>query len=138
MKNEMETTAKKHKNEHFFKKLDSDRKKKNCEHTVLVSTLESDNEYYKRQIEHIKKQEADITDFEEKIEAFKKGFSTNYNLADKKFNKVIDEIDAAINSLNKVKEDLLGSLKNLRLTNEKAQKQLTTAEKFNALKDNKE
>ena len=47
-----------------------------------------------------------------------------------KSNKVIDEIDAAINSLNKVKEDLLGSLKNLRLTNEKAQKQLTTAEKL--------
>ena len=39
MKNEMDTTATKHKNEDFFKKLDDDRKKKNCEFAVLVSLL---------------------------------------------------------------------------------------------------
>lgn len=46
MKNEMDTTATKHKNEDFFKKLDDDRKKKNCEFAVLVSLLESESELY--------------------------------------------------------------------------------------------
>lgn len=46
MKNEMDTTATKHKNEDFFKELDKDRKEKNCEYAVLVSLLESDNELY--------------------------------------------------------------------------------------------
>ncbi len=46
MKNESDTTATKHKNEDFLKKLDEDRKKKNCEFAVLVSLLESDNELY--------------------------------------------------------------------------------------------
>lgn len=46
MKNEMDTTAKKHKNEDFFKELDKDRKEKNCEYAVLVTMLEADNEYY--------------------------------------------------------------------------------------------
>lgn len=46
MKNQMSTTASKHKNEDFFDKLDKDRKKKNCEYAVLVSMLEEDNDYY--------------------------------------------------------------------------------------------
>ena len=46
MKNEMETTATKHKNEDFFKELDKDRREKGCEYAVLVSMLESDNDYY--------------------------------------------------------------------------------------------
>ena len=46
MKNEADTTSTKHKNEHFFKELDKDRKEKNCEYAVLVSLLESDNDYY--------------------------------------------------------------------------------------------
>ena len=46
MKNEMDTTATKHKNEDFLKKLDEDRKKKNCEFAVLVSLLEADNDLY--------------------------------------------------------------------------------------------
>ena len=46
MKNESDETATKKKNEDFLAKLDSDRKKKNCEYAVLVSLLESDNEYY--------------------------------------------------------------------------------------------
>ena len=46
MKNEMDTTATKHKNEDFFKKLDEDRKKKGCEFAVLVSMLEPDSELY--------------------------------------------------------------------------------------------
>ena len=46
MKNEMDTTATKHKNEDFLKKLDEDRKKKGCEYAVLVSLLEADSELY--------------------------------------------------------------------------------------------
>ena len=46
MKNEMDTTATKHKNEDFFKKLDEDRRKKNCEFAVLVSLLEPESELY--------------------------------------------------------------------------------------------
>ena len=46
MKNEMDDTAKKHKNEDFFTKLDNDRKKKNCEYAVLVSMLEQDSDLY--------------------------------------------------------------------------------------------
>jgi len=46
MKNEMDTTATKHKNEDFFKELDKDRREKGCEYAVLVSLLEIDDEYY--------------------------------------------------------------------------------------------
>lgn len=46
MKNEMDTTATKHKNEDFLKKLDEDRRKKGCEFAVLVSLLEADNDLY--------------------------------------------------------------------------------------------
>lgn len=46
MKNEMDTTATKHKNEDFFKELDKDRREKGCEYAVLVSLLEIDNDFY--------------------------------------------------------------------------------------------
>ncbi|MBQ2096118.1 MAG: DUF2130 domain-containing protein [Firmicutes bacterium] len=46
MKNEMDTTATKHKNEDFLKELDKDRKEKNCEYAVLVSLLEAESELY--------------------------------------------------------------------------------------------
>lgn len=46
MKNEMDTTATKHKNEDFLKELDKDRQEKDCEYAVLVSLLEADNELY--------------------------------------------------------------------------------------------
>lgn len=46
MKNEMDTTATKHKNQDFFQKLDKDRREKNCEYAVLVSLLEADSDYY--------------------------------------------------------------------------------------------
>ena len=50
MKNEMDTTAAKHKNEDFFKELDKDRRLKKCEYAVLVTLLEADNEYYNQGI----------------------------------------------------------------------------------------
>lgn len=50
MKNEVDATVTKKKNEHFFKELDKDRREKNCEYAVLVSLLESDSEYYNQGI----------------------------------------------------------------------------------------
>lgn len=50
MKNEMETTEKKHKNEDFFKELDKDRREKGCEYAVLVTMLEADSELYNQGI----------------------------------------------------------------------------------------
>ena len=50
MKNEMETTATKHRNEDFFKELDKDRNEKNCEYAVLVTMLEANNDLYNQGI----------------------------------------------------------------------------------------
>ncbi len=161
MKNENETTATKHKNEHFFKELDKDRREKNCEYAVLVSLLEADNELYnqgivdvsfqsgfdkmyvirpqffitmitllrnaamnslqyKAELALVREQNIDITNFEDKINAFKDGFARNYELASRKFQSAIEEIDKTIEHLQKTKENLLRSEDNLRLANEKA------------------
>lgn len=74
---------------------------------------------FKNELAIIKAQNIDITTFEEDLEEFKSGFGKNYRLASDKFKKAIDDIDAAIRSLEKTKEDLLGSEKNLRLANDK-------------------
>ncbi len=160
MKNEMDTTATKHKNEDFFKELDKDRKEKKCEYAVLVSMLESDNEYYnqgivdvshryekmyvirpqffipiisllrnmgynslkyKQELETIKAQNIDITHFEEDMESFKSAFARNYDIASRKFQEAIDEIDKSINHLEKIKKALTSSENNLRLANNKAE-----------------
>jgi hypothetical protein len=70
---------------------------------------------YKAELALVKRQNIDITHFEENIEAFKKGFSYNYDLANRKFQTAIEEIDKTIKGLEKIKENLLGSDKNLRL-----------------------
>ena len=74
----------------------------------------------KRELAMVRNQELDVTHFEEKIEAFKEGFSRNYKLASKKFATAIDEIDKTILHLQKTKEALLSSENNLRLANDKA------------------
>ena len=160
MKNEADTTSTKHKNEHFFKELDKDRKEKNCEYAVLVSMLEADNDYYndgivdvshlydkmyvirpqffiplitlirnmasksldyKKELELVKSQNIDITNFEENINTFKEGFGRNYRLASERFAKAIEEIDKTIDHLQKTKEHLLKTNDNLRLANNKAE-----------------
>ncbi|CAA0212863.1 DUF2130 domain-containing protein [Tenacibaculum maritimum] len=183
MKNENEETATKKRNEDFFAKLDKDRKDKNCEYAVLVSLLESDNEFYntgivdvshkfdkmyvvrpqffipiitllrnaamnsmkyKAELNLIRNQNIDITNFEEKINSFKTGFARNYDLASRKFKTAIDEIDKTIIHLQKTKDALLSSENNLRLANNKAEglsiKKLTYGNptmkaKFNELND---
>ena len=76
---------------------------------------------YKAELERVKAQNIDITNFEDQLEAFKSGFSRNYRLASDKFKDAIADIDKAIKSLEKTKAELLGSENNLRLANEKAQ-----------------
>jgi len=159
MKNENDETATKKRNEDFFAKLDKDRKSKGCEYAVLVSLLESENEFYntgivdvsykfekmyvvrpqffipiitllrnaarnsmeyKAELNMMRNQNIDITNFEEKINEFKTGFARNYDLASRKFKTAIDEIDKIIVHLQKTKDALLSSENNLRLANNKA------------------
>ena len=156
MKNEMDETATKHKNDDFLAKLDKDRRDKNCEYAVLVSLLEPDNDFYnngivdvsykypkmyvvrpqffmpiislltqasKKSVEYqrelilAKQQSIDVTNFEKKLNDFKTKFGGHYQSACKKFNNAIEEIDKTIKSLQKMKEELLGSEKYLRLAN---------------------
>ena len=160
MKNENETTATKHKNEHFFKELDKDRNEKGCEYAVLVSMLEMDNELYnngivdvsykypkmyvvrpqffipiisllrnaalnslkyQQELQIVRNQQLDIINFENNMNVFKEGFAKNYDLASRKFNDAIAEIDKSIAQLQKVKDALTSSERNLRLANDKAQ-----------------
>lgn len=99
---------------------------------------------YKTELALVKAQSIDVTNFEEELETFKSAFAKNYDLASKRFQTAIDEIDKSIDHLQKTKEALLGTDRNLRLANDKAQdvtiKKLTRnnptmASKFNELKD---
>ncbi len=162
MKNEMDTTATRHKNEDFLRKLDEDRRKKNCEFAVLVSLLEPDSELYnggivdmshrypkmyvirpqffiplitllvqtskksldyKRQLLLAQSKEVDVTNFESKLMDFKTRFGRHYELASRKFDDAIKQIDDTIAKLLKVKESLLGSENNLRLANQDTEEQ---------------
>ncbi len=76
---------------------------------------------YKAELNLMRNQNIDITNFEEKIDAFKEGFARNYELASRKFTTAIEEIDKTIIHLQKTKEALLSSENNLRLANNKAE-----------------
>ena len=98
---------------------------------------------YKTELALVKAQNVDVTNFENDLETFKTAFAKNYDLASRKFQKAIDEIDKSIDHLQKTKDALLGTDRNLRLANNKAQdvtiKKLTRrnptmAEKFEELK----
>ena len=186
MKNEMDTTATKHRNEDFFKELDKDRREKGCEYAVLVSLLESESELYnsgivdvshryekmyvirpqffipmitllrnaalsaleyRTELELVRRQNVDITNFENELNDFKLKFNKNYDLASRKFKDAIDEIDKTIVHLQKTKDALLSSVNNLRLANNKAMdlsiKRLTKnnptmQQKFAALREEEE
>ena len=75
---------------------------------------------YQHELAMVRNQNMDITHFEEDLEAFKQGFARNYELASKKFNEAIEDIDKTIKYLEKTKEALLSSENNLRLANNKA------------------
>lgn len=76
---------------------------------------------YRTELATIKAQHIDITTFESEIEAFKSAFGRNYDLASRKFQTAISEIDKTIDHLHKTREALLGSENNLRLANQKAE-----------------
>ena len=88
--------------------------------TVLRNAAMNSLEY-KAELALVRNQNLDITNFEENIEAFKTGFSRNYELASRKFKSAIEGIDKTIKTLEKTKEDLLRSEDNLRLANSKAE-----------------
>jgi hypothetical protein len=98
---------------------------------------------YRSELALVKSQQIDVTNFEDKLEAFKAAFQKNYESASNNFEKAIEEIDKTIDRMQKVKEALLGAGRHLRLANDKAQdvtvKKLTRgnptmAAKFAALK----
>ncbi len=100
---------------------------------------------YKSELALVKAQNIDITNFETELETFKAAFAKNYDLASRRFQVAIEEIDKSIDHLQKTKEALLGTDRNLRLANDKAQdvtiKKLTRgnptmATKFSELDDN--
>ena len=76
---------------------------------------------YKAELAQVRAQNIDITHFEEQMEDFKAKFGRNYELASRKFATAIDEIDKTIDHLQKIKDSLLSSDRNLRLANDKAQ-----------------
>ncbi len=75
---------------------------------------------YKQEAAIMRRQNIDITTFEDDLNKFKDAFSKNYELASRKFNDAIKGIDNTINQLQKTKEALLSSENNLRLANDKA------------------
>ncbi len=76
---------------------------------------------YKTELALVKAQSVDVTNFENELETFKSAFARNFDLASQRFHKAIDEIDKSIDHLQKTKEALLGTDRNLRLANDKAQ-----------------
>lgn len=76
---------------------------------------------YKKQLIVAQNQDMDYKNFESNMNAFKDAFSRNYELASRKFQDAIDDIDKTIKALEKTKADLLSSDRNLRLANDKAQ-----------------
>ena len=98
---------------------------------------------FKTELALVKAQNIDITRFESDLQNFQSAFSKNYDLASRQFQKAIDEIDKSISHMQKTKDSLLASIRNMRLANDKAQdvtiKKLTRhnptmADKFEQLK----
>ena len=99
---------------------------------------------YKSELALVKAQNIDVTNFETELETFKAGFAKNYDLASKRFQTAIEEIDKSIKHLQNTKDALIGTDRNLRLANDKAQdvtiKRLTRGNptmkaKFDEIKD---
>ena len=88
---------------------------------TLLRNAAKNSLQYKNELSLMRNQSIDVTNFENKINSFKEGFSKNYELASRKFETAIGEIDKTINHLNKTKEALLSSVNNLRLANNKAE-----------------
>lgn len=77
------------------------------------------NVQIRKELEAIKEQNIDITHFEEKMMDFKEGFLKNVDVASRKFQSAVDEIDKTILHLQKVRENLLASDRQLHIANKK-------------------
>lgn len=76
---------------------------------------------YRQELQTVRNQQLDLTNFEANMAAFKDGFARNYRLASERFATAIEEIDKTIDHLQKTKQALLSSENNLRLANNKAE-----------------
>ena len=88
---------------------------------TLIRNAARNSLQYKYELDLIRKQNIDITNFELSLNEFKKSFGKNYALASKQFFTAIEQIDKSINYLKKTKDALLSSERNYRLSNNKAQ-----------------
>ena len=88
--------------------------------TLLCQTSKKSLEA-KRELALVKAQQVDVTNFEEKLMAFKDGFTRNVRLANERFSDAIDEIDKTIAHLTKVRENLIKSGDNLNAADKKLQ-----------------
>lgn len=88
---------------------------------TLLRNAAMNSMQYKAELALVKSQNIDITNFEENIQTFKEGFAKNYDLASRQFKAAIEEIDKTIIHLQKTKDNLLSSVNNLRLANNKAE-----------------
>jgi len=86
---------------------------------TLIRNLAMNALEYKKELEVIKNQNIDISHFEDNLNNFKEAFGKNYTLANKRFQEAIEEIDKTIAHLEKVKNNLVSSDRNLRLANDK-------------------
>ena len=99
---------------------------------------------YKTELARVKNEHIDITNFENELDNFKKSVGKNFDLASRKFNDAINQIDKSISHLQKTKDALLSTDRNLRIANDKSQditvkkltkKNPTMAAKFEELSD---
>ena len=150
MKNENDTTATKHKNEDFFEKLDTDRRKKNCEYAVLVSMLEPESELYNGGIVDVSHRfekmyvirpqffipiitllcQANKKSIEAKrelmqaktqqVDEFKRVFGNHVVSAHNNYEEAIKQIDSSIKAMQKVRDSLTTSANQWRLANNNA------------------
>jgi hypothetical protein len=88
---------------------------------TLLRNASMNSMQYKAELNLIRNQNIDITNFEDNITKFKEGFAKNYDLASRQFKTAIDEIDKTMDHLQKTKDALLASVNNLRLANNKAE-----------------
>ena len=88
---------------------------------ALLRDAATNSLQYKNELELMKAQNIDITNFENEVDAFKSAFGRNWDLSSRRFQTAIDEIDKSIDHLQKTKDALLGTDRNLRLANDKLQ-----------------
>jgi len=88
--------------------------------TLLVNAARNSIKYQK-ELQIVRNQNIDIVHFEDNLKTFQDSFNRNYELASNKFKDAIEGIDKAIERMQKIKEALIGSEKNLRIANDKAQ-----------------